>query len=136
MSPTSRCSGIAPRTRGFTCLVDALEYAATGDTGVNFYDGSGALYAAITYKDLQDQAIALAQKLASLGLARGSRVGIVAETDPLFPRFFFACQYAGLIPVAMPAGLQMGGAKSVIRMRSRPAGMCVPPSTSPRGAST
>ena len=44
-----------------------------------------------------------------LGLRRGDRVAIVAETDPLFMRFFFASQYAGLLPVALPAGLQLGG---------------------------
>lgn len=124
MSPTSRCSGIAHRTRGFACLVDALEYAAEGDTGVNFYDGSGALYAAITYKTLKLEAIELAQKLAGLRLERGARVGIVAETDPLFPRFFFACQYAGLIPVALPAGLQMGGGEAYVEQLKRMLSSC------------
>ena len=37
-----------------------------------------------------------------------ARVGIIAETEPMFHRFFFACQYAGLIPVALPAGIQLG----------------------------
>ena len=47
-------------------------------------------------------AIVLAHKLLGLGLAKGDRVALVAETNPDFIRFFYACQYAGLIPVASP----------------------------------
>ena len=124
MTPTSRCSGTLSRTRGFDCLVDALEYAAQGETGLNFYDGSGALYAAIPYAQLKEDAVALARKLASLKLERGSRMGIVAETDPLFPVFFFACQYAGLIPVAMPAGMQIGGGEAYVAQLKRMLSSC------------
>ena len=42
-------------------------------------------------------------------LERGARVAIVAETNPDFLRFFFACQYAGLVPVALPASVNLGG---------------------------
>lgn len=119
MSPTTRCSGISHRTRGFMSLVDALEYAAQGDTGLNFYDGSGSLSAALPYAQLAQDARILATRLLGLGVKRGARVGIVAETDPMFPRFFFACQYAGLIPVALPAGLQMGGGEAYVEQLSR-----------------
>ncbi len=34
---------------------------------------------------------------------------MVAETNPDFLRFFFACQYAGLVPVALPASVNLGG---------------------------
>lgn len=94
---------------GFANLVDALEFAARGDTGYNFYDGKGELESTMTYAELRDEAKLLARKLLGLGLQRGDRVAIVAETDPLFMRFFFASQYAGLLPVALPAGLQLGG---------------------------
>ena len=93
---------------GYTNLVDVLEYAAQGDTGFNFYDGRGHLKDVLPYADLRDQARVLARKLLSLGCERGARVGIIAETEPMFHRFFFACQYAGLIPVALPAGIQLG----------------------------
>lgn len=119
MSPTSRRSGISHRTRGFDSLVDALDYAAQGATGCNFYDGSGNLEAAITYAGLRDEAMALARRLVGLGVQRGARVGIVAETNVLFPRFFFACQYAGLIPVPLPAGLQMGGGEPYVEQLNR-----------------
>ena len=97
------------KSEGFANLVEALEYAALGDTGYNFYDGKGALECELSYATLANEAQILARKLMGLGLQRGDRVAIVAETDPLFMRFFFASQYAGLLPVALPAGLQLGG---------------------------
>ena len=107
-------SGI-PRSEGeFEGLADALDFAARGQTGYNFYGGSGELDAAVPYAQLRQQAIATARRLARLGLPRHSRVAIIADTDPLFHRFFFACQYAGLIPVPMPAALQMGGGDAYV----------------------
>ena len=92
----------------YTNLVDALEYAAQGDSGFNFYDGRGHLSAVLSYADLRDESKVIARQLLSLGCEHGARVGIIAETEPMFHRFFFACQYAGLIPVALPAGIQLG----------------------------
>ncbi len=102
------------KTDGFDNLLDALEYAARGDSGFNFYNQRGELATVLTYRDLRDQARVLARRLLSLGCERGDRVGIIAETDPMFHRFFFACQYAGLIPVAMPASLQLGARKAYV----------------------
>jgi len=102
------------KTDGFSNLLDALEYAASGSTGFNFYDQRGELVSVLYYRDLRDQARILARRLLSLGAEPGDRVGIIAETDPMFHRFFFACQYAGLIPVAMPASLQLGARKAYV----------------------
>ena len=44
-----------------------------------------------------------------MGLQKGDRVALVAETNPDFLRFFFACQYAGLVPVSLPASVNLGG---------------------------
>ncbi len=96
------------RPGDFATLTEALDYAALGDTGANFYTGRGAIYASLPYAELRLQAQQLARKLLGLGLARGDRVALVAETDPEFIRFFFACQYAGLIPVALPASVKLG----------------------------
>jgi fatty-acyl-CoA synthase len=50
-----------------------------------------------------------------LGLQRGTRLAIVAETTPDFLRFFFACQYAGLVPVALPSAVNLGGHDAYVR---------------------
>jgi len=96
------------RPADFATLTEALDYAAQGDTGSNFYTGRGAIYASITYRELRAQAIELAHQLLGLGLDKGDRVALVAETNPDFIRFFYACQYAGLIPVALPASVKVG----------------------------
>lgn len=108
MIPTRANTNLPIKIDPYANLVDALEYAAQGDTGYNFYDGRGQLSAVLSYADLRDEARLIARKLLSLGCERGARVGIIAETEPMFHRFFFACQYAGLIPVALPAGIQLG----------------------------
>jgi fatty-acyl-CoA synthase len=108
MKPTQANHTLATRFTGFTNLVEALEYAARGETGYNFYNGRGLLSAVLPYSTLRDEARVLARRLLGIGCKRGDRVGIIAETAPVFHRFFFACQYAGLIPVALPAGVQLG----------------------------
>ena len=47
--------------------------------------------------------------LVGSGLERGDRVAIVAETSPDFVSMFFACQYAGLVPVPLPLCINIGG---------------------------
>jgi len=97
------------RRADFASLADALDYAAQGVTGANFYAGSGKLATVLPYRLLREQARLLARRLLSLQLERGGRLAIVAETHPDFLRFFFACQYAGLVPVALPASVNLGG---------------------------
>ena len=108
MKPTPANTHLPVKIAPYANLVDALEYAAQGDSGFNFYDGRGQLSAVLSYAELRDEAQVIARRLLSLGCERGARVGIIAETEPMFHRFFFACQYAGLIPVALPAGIQLG----------------------------
>jgi len=96
------------RAAEFATLTEALDYAAQGETGSNFYTGRGAIYASLSYRELREQAVELAHKLLGLGLEKGERVALVAETNPDFIRFFYACQYAGLIPVALPASVKVG----------------------------
>jgi fatty-acyl-CoA synthase len=106
------------RPADFGTLTEALDYAAGGETGANFYSGRGERYASVGYRELREQAISLARKFLTLGLSRGDRVAMVAETQPDFLRVFFACQYAGLVPVALPATINLGGHQSyVIQLR-------------------
>jgi len=96
------------RSADFSTLVEALEYSAQGRTGCNFYSGRGELRAVLPYAELRQKARQLARRLHGLGLERGSRVALIAETDPAFARFFFACQYAGLVPVPLPVPINFG----------------------------
>jgi fatty-acyl-CoA synthase len=97
------------RAADFATLTAALDYAAQGQTGANFYTGRGELYATLPYAQLRTEAHILARKLLGMGLQKGDRVALVAETNPDFLRFFFACQYGGLVPVALPASIKLGG---------------------------
>jgi fatty-acyl-CoA synthase len=104
---------------GFTSLLDALDYAAGGESGFNFYNQYGELETVLSYANLRDQARELAARFLGLGCEKGDRVGIVAETNPMFHRFFFACLYAGLVPVALPAGVQLGAREAYINQIAR-----------------
>ncbi len=88
MQVTPLNSALPLRNASFNTLTEALEYAAQGDTGYNFYDGRGDLSSVLSYKELRVEAKLLAGKLLGLGCRRGTRVAIVAETDPMFHRFF------------------------------------------------
>ncbi len=105
---------MTPAVDQFRGLAEALDIAGRWPTGFNFYNGSGVLSHALPYAQLRLQARAAARRLLALDLPRHSRVAIVADTDPLFLRIFFACQYAGLIPVPLPAALPMGGAAAYV----------------------
>ena len=112
--PTPTEHHLERRYADFATLSEALDYAAKGDTGCNFYTGTGELSAVLPYSRLRDDAHAIAYRLRGLGLKRGDRVALVAETNPNFQRFFFACQYAGLVPVPVPPPLQLGGGNEYI----------------------
>ncbi len=114
LNPTPTESKVPLRTADFSNLAEALDYAATGASGFNFYSGRGELRTVLTYTELQREARILAKRLRGLHLDRGSRVAIVAETHPDFPRFFFACQYAGYVPVPLPASIHLGGHKAYV----------------------
>lgn len=103
------------RRADFNTLAEALDYAALGQTGCNFYNGRGELVMALPYAELRRQALDLARKLARLDLPRESRVALVAETRPEFIVFFFACQYAGLVPVPLPIPFSLGSHQAYVR---------------------
>lgn len=112
--PTPTEHSLPFRAGDFSTLAEALDYAARGRTGTNFYTGRGLLYASLPYAVLREEAMALAQRLHALELPRGSRVALVGATNPDFLRFFFACQYAGLLPVTLPASIHLGGRQAYI----------------------
>ena len=117
--PTPTESQIPLRSGDFLSLTHALEYAAQGETGCNFYTSRGKLSASVSYRELYQQATALAKRLMSLRLERGARVALVADTDPNFLRFFFACQLAGLVPVPLPISIHLGGHEAYVKQLRR-----------------
>jgi len=108
MQPTPTQSNLLFRPADFAGLAEALDYAAQGETGANFYDGRGQLDTVLSYRDLRTKARSAARRMGGLGLERGARVAIVAETTPDFLIFFFACQYAGVVPVPLTAAVTLG----------------------------
>lgn len=112
-APTPTASGIALRNADFSTLTEALDYAATGQTGCNFYDGRGELTTALPYRELRDMARRLALRLQRF--SRGSRIALVAHTHQDFAVMFYACQYAALVPVPLPAAMHLGGRDAYVR---------------------
>jgi len=108
LTPTPTLNTLTQQLSGFDTLTSALEYAAKGITGYNFYDAKGNLRSILPYSALRQNARILAQRLFGFGLPRGSRVAIIADTSPEFVELFFACRYAGLVPFAMPIPVNLG----------------------------
>jgi len=73
ITPTE--NNVALRRGDFQSLAEALDYAATGVTGMNFYSGKGELVASLPYTVLRTAARSLARKLLGLGLPSGRAHG-------------------------------------------------------------
>lgn len=115
IQPTPTHDPNAPlRVHGFFTVTQALDYAALGSTGVNFYSIRGEISASVSYGALRSRALALASKLAGR-FERGSRICLVAETSPDFMAAFYACQYAGILPAPMPMPVNLGGKEGYLQ---------------------
>ena len=114
-TPTPTYNSQAQRLADFETLIAALEYAAEGNAGYNFYDAKGNLRSVLPYRALRQNALTSARRLAGLGLSRGDRVAIIADTTPEFVELFFACRYAGLVPFAMPVPVNLGSHAVYVR---------------------
>ncbi len=101
---TWRCGGA-----DFETLWEGLDYAARGDAGFNFFTARGELKQVLTYRALRDQARDLAQRLAALGLARGERMVMIADTIRSSASRSWRRQYAGLVPVPVAIPTSLGG---------------------------
>ncbi|MEO1252711.1 MAG: fatty acyl-AMP ligase [Pseudomonadota bacterium] len=115
MSPTPSANAALPfKAGGFSTVAEALDYAAEGETGYNFYNLRGEVTETLPYAKLRARARALAGKLAAR-FERNARIAVVAETSPDFVTVFFACQYAGLAPAPMPMPVNLGGKDGYIQ---------------------
>ena len=107
--PTPTDRGIPFKAVGFRSFAEALDYAAEGNSGVNFFSGKGQIEEVLPYQRLRLQSRQIAQQLIAVGLQTGDRVAIIAESDGDFLRVFAACQYASLIPVPLPLPVAFRG---------------------------
>ncbi|MES1936072.1 fatty acyl-AMP ligase [Salinisphaera hydrothermalis] len=115
IKPTPTEHWLSMRRADFATLGDALDYAGEGETGFNFYTGRGELSDVLSYADLRERARDTAQRLMSLNLDEGARVALVADTVPGFMVCFFACQYAGYVPVPLPVIVGLGSRDAYTR---------------------
>lgn len=105
---TVTSSGLEFCAGNFKSLTEALDYAAKGSTGLNFYTSDASLKDSQTYTELRDAAQVMARQLAG-SFPRLSRIGMVAETTKEFLTAFMACQYAGLVPASLSLPAAFGG---------------------------
>lgn len=102
------------RVGAFETLVEGLDYAARGATGFNFFSERGKPSLSLTYREIRERALDLALRFSASHLGRGARVAMIAETRPEFMVAFFACQYAGLVPVPLPLSVNLGGREAYV----------------------
>lgn len=107
-------AGCQLRPAEFATLAEALDYAALGRAGFNFYSARDELLEVLPYRDLREQALSMARRMLRAGIAPGDRVALVAETGAGFMRAFFACQYAGLVPVPLPTPAAFAGREGYV----------------------
>jgi fatty-acyl-CoA synthase len=105
---------LARRMADFATLGEALDYAARGNRGMNFHDARGTLVRAYPYAELREDALAHARRFMAMGLNKGDRLALVAETGPEFAACFFGAIYAGLWPVPLPLPTSFGGREAYI----------------------
>jgi fatty-acyl-CoA synthase len=87
-----------------------LDHAARGRHSLTFFNGRGEVDCELSYRELRARAMHAARRLLGLvDIRRGDRIALVAETRSEFVILFFACQYAGLVPVPLPATVSLGG---------------------------
>ncbi len=97
------------RFADFGTLLEAVEYAAGGIRGLNFYSPRGELETSISFSEICKKAQEIGRRFIHFGIEKGSRVALIAETSDEFVCYFIGCQYAGLLPVPLPLPTSFGG---------------------------
>ena len=126
LSPTPTDDSLPRRFADFATLGDALDYSAQGVRGLNFHDPRGTLIRAYPFRELRDDAQAMARRLIATGIAPEDRVALIAETGTEFAVLFFGVVYAGGWPVPLPLPTSFGGAQSYIDQLSVQLDSCDP----------
>lgn len=106
--------GLPRRPADFETMTQALDYAAKGSRGFNFFDARAQLTQAYPFADLHRDALACARRLVALGMQPGDRVALLAESCAGFAATFFGALYAGVLPVPLPLPTSFGGREAFI----------------------
>jgi len=122
--PTPTADRLPRRISDFDTLVEALEYAARGVRGVNFYSARGELKQAVPYRDLRDRAESIGRRLIGAGFEPGERLALIAATQADFIAVFLGCQYARVLPVPLPLPTSFGGREGYVEQLRRQMASC------------
>ena len=112
--PTPNHDSLPRKLSTFATFGEALDYAASGQRGLNFHDPRGNLVRAYPFSELREEALAAARRLIDYGVQQDDRIALVAETGPEFAALFCGCIYAGAWPVPLPLPTSFGGKDSYI----------------------
>lgn len=126
MEPTPTLdTTLTRRFADFSTLTEALDYAARGQRGLNFYSARGDLAVAAPYSLIRERAMDFARRLIALGLEKGDRVALVADTSLDFVVAFMGCQYASVLPVPLPLPTSFGGREGYCQQLSQQMQSCL-----------
>jgi fatty-acyl-CoA synthase len=114
ISPTPNRCALPRRFSDFGTFAEALDYAAQGARGLNFHDARGALVRSYPFRELREDALAMARRLVAHGIEPGDRVALIAETGHEFAGLFCGAIYAGAWPVPLPLPTSFGGKENYI----------------------
>ncbi len=114
------------RFADFSTLGEALDYAATGLRGFNFFDARASLVRAYPFAELRADAILGAHRLIAAGVKPGDRVALIAETSAEFAQLFFAAIYAAALPTPLPLPTSFGGRDAYVDQIRTQLGSCDP----------
>ena len=117
-SPTPNDCDLPRRRSDFATFAEAIDYAARSEKGLNFHDMRGALERVYPYREMREDAMKAARQFAAMGIEKGDRVALVAETGAEFAALFCGCIYAGAWPVPLPLPTGFGGKEGYIEQLS------------------
>ena len=112
--PTPNDCPLPRRRSDFATFNEAIDYAARSEKGLNFHDPRAQLERVYPFSQMREDALVHARRLVGLGIAKGDRIALIAETSPEFTAMFCACVYAGAWPVPLPLPTTFGGKDSYI----------------------
>ena len=116
--PTPNDCDLPRRRSDFATFAEAIDYAARSEKGLNFHDMRGALERVYPYSEMRADAMRAARQFAAMGIEKGDRVALVAETGAEFAALFCGCIYAGAWPVPLPLPTGFGGKEGYIEQLS------------------